>query len=49
MVIMAKPTRSHSKNALAEGEVTFNAGGDRFSIGLTSRETNLRMRTKEVT
>jgi hypothetical protein len=35
---MAKLTRSNSKAALAEGKLTFNAGYDRISIGLTSHE-----------
>ena len=39
---MAKLTRSHSKSALAEGQVTVTAGGGRFSIGLTSRESDTR-------
>jgi hypothetical protein len=42
MVIMAKLTRSHSKSALTEGDVTFTAGSGRFSIGITGRETDLR-------
>ena len=39
---MAKLTRSHSKSALAEGTITFTTCGDRFSIGLTSHESDLR-------
>jgi hypothetical protein len=39
---MAKLTRSHSKSALVEGDVTFTAGDNRFSIGLLSRENGMR-------
>ena len=39
---MAKLTRSHSKSALAEGNVSFTAGDGRFSIGLTSRENDTK-------
>ncbi|MET0482869.1 MAG: hypothetical protein ABWZ27_08145 [Aestuariivirgaceae bacterium] len=39
---MAKLTRSHSKSALTEGDVTFTAGTGRISIGITGRETGLR-------
>jgi hypothetical protein len=38
---MAKLTRTNSKAALAEGKLTFSAGHDRISIGLTSPETGL--------
>jgi hypothetical protein len=38
---MAKLTRTNSKAALAEGKLTFSAGHDRVSIGLTSYETGL--------
>jgi hypothetical protein len=38
---MAKLTRTNSKAALAEGKLTFSAGHDRVSIGLTSHETGL--------
>ena len=42
IVTMAKLTRSHSKSALVEGDLSFTAGNGRFSIGLTSRETDTR-------
>jgi hypothetical protein len=35
---MAKLTRTNSKAALVEGKLTFSAGHDRLSIGLTSNE-----------
>jgi hypothetical protein len=35
---MAKLTRSNSLNALAEGQLEFSAGTDRFTIGITSQE-----------
>jgi hypothetical protein len=38
---MAKLTRSHSLSALVEGEPTFSAGLDRFTICLTSRENSV--------
>ena len=38
---MAKLTRTNSKAALAEGKLTFSAGHERVSIGLTSRESDL--------
>jgi hypothetical protein len=38
---MAKLTRTNSKAALVEGKLTFSAGHDRLSIGLTSNETGL--------
>jgi hypothetical protein len=39
---MAKLARSHSKSPLAEGNVSFTAGDGRFSIGLTSRENEIK-------
>ena len=38
---MAKLPRTNSKAALVEGRLTFSAGQDRISIGLTSPETGL--------
>ena len=38
---MGKLTRTNSKAALAEGKLTFSAGYERVSVGLTSRETGL--------
>jgi hypothetical protein len=38
---MAKLTRTNSKAALVEGRLTFSAGQDRISIGLTTPETGL--------
>ena len=35
---MAKLTRSHSKSALVEGDITLTEGNGRFSIGISSRE-----------
>lgn len=41
---MAKITRSNSKSALADSQPHFHAGGDRFSIGVTSRESGVTFR-----
>jgi len=42
IIVMAKLNQYHSKTTLFEGDVTFSAGSDRFSIALTSRETGIR-------
>jgi len=39
---MAKLTRSHSKSALAEGNVNFTAGDGRFSVSVSSQESDMR-------
>ena len=38
---MAKLIRTNTKAALVEGKLTFSAGSDRISIGLSSRESGL--------
>jgi hypothetical protein len=39
---MAKLTRSHSKSALAEGNVGFTAGNGRISVSISSQESDTR-------
>jgi len=42
MVSMAKLTRSHSKSALAEGNVSYTAGNGRFSVSISSEGSDTR-------